>query len=75
VVEVGGHTDNVGGLDFNQSLSIARAKVVREALVSGGVAPAQLQARGYGYARPVADNGTAEGRQANRRTELVVLSN
>lgn len=75
VVEVGGHTDNVGSDDANMKLSHERAKSVRDYLVKAGIADARLQAKGYGETQPVADNETEEGRQANRRTEFVILEN
>jgi outer membrane protein OmpA-like peptidoglycan-associated protein len=74
VFEVGGHTDNVGKADANLTLSAARARVVREHLVANGIAEPRLRARGFGQTVPVGDNKTEDGRQANRRTELVVLS-
>ncbi len=67
-----GHTDNVGGLDFNMKLSQQRAEAVRKALVTQyGIAPGRLQAWGAGYLAPVASNKTDEGRAKNRRVELV----
>jgi outer membrane protein OmpA-like peptidoglycan-associated protein len=71
-LEVEGHTDSVGGDDFNQRLSEQRANTVREYLVSQGVKGDVVTSRGFGKARPVASNDTAAGRQMNRRVELVV---
>jgi outer membrane protein OmpA-like peptidoglycan-associated protein len=73
IIEVGGHTDNVGDDALNMKLSHDRAKSVRDYLVNGGIASTRLQAKGYGRLNPVADNGTEDGRQANRRTEFVIL--
>jgi outer membrane protein OmpA-like peptidoglycan-associated protein len=73
VIEIGGHTDNVGDDALNMKLSHDRAKSVREYLVNGGIPSARLQAKGYGKLNPVADNATEEGRQANRRTEFIIL--
>lgn len=73
IVEIGGHTDNVGDDASNMKLSHDRAKSVREYLVNAGIAPGRLQAKGYGEQNPVADNNSEEGRQANRRTEFVIL--
>lgn len=71
-VEIQGHTDNVGAAAANQALSDARAAAVKTALVSQfGVDAAQLTTKGYGDTKPVADNKTAEGRQNNRRVDLV----
>jgi len=72
-VVVEGHTDNVGGAALNQQLSVRRANSVKDALVKQGVAAARIQAQGLGLTKPVADNNTPEGRQANRRTDIIVL--
>ena len=69
-VEVQGHTDNVGGDAYNQTLSEARAKSVMAWLVAHGISADRMTAKGYGKTRPVADNGTDEGRAKNRRVEI-----
>lgn len=71
-VQVEGHTDSVGGDDYNQKLSENRANTVAAFLTSQGVTQENVTAKGFGKTRPVADNGTAQGRQQNRRVELVV---
>src|SRR5437016_904205 len=71
-VQVEGHTDNVGGMDFNQQLSEKRAAAVRDFLVQQGVKSTDIQSRGFGMDQPVATNATATGRQLNRRVDLVV---
>ncbi len=71
-LQIEGHTDNVGGEDFNQQLSERRAASVRDFLVQQGVTAASITARGLGKTQPVASNESAEGRQQNRRVELVV---
>jgi len=73
LIEVQGHTDGEGDANLNQALSEARAAVVAEYLVANGVDPALLTAKGYGEAEPIDDNGTEQGRAANRRVELVVI--
>ena len=73
VIEVGGHTDNVGKKKANKRLSAARAKAVRKYLIDAGIAAARIKAKGYGDTAPIADNGTEEGRAKNRRTEFVIL--
>ena len=73
VVEVAGHTDSVGSDQYNQGLSERRANAVRDYLVEQGIRASRLTAVGHGESRPVATNDTAEGRQENRRVELVVL--
>lgn len=72
-IEIGGHTDNVGSAKSNLVLSEARANTVMNYLIGKGIDPARLSAKGYGFAVPVADNKTAEGRAQNRRTEVKVL--
>jgi OOP family OmpA-OmpF porin len=69
-VEVQGHTDNKGTAKYNQWLSEKRAQRVKDYLVSKGVDPSRLAAKGYGLTQPVASNGTEEGRAQNRRVEL-----
>lgn len=71
-LEVEGHTDSIGGDEYNQGLSERRASSVRDYLVAQGVPADSITARGFGKQRPVADNATAAGRQLNRRVELVV---
>ena len=72
-IEVGGHTDNVGKPDANQVLSTNRANTVRAYLLTKGIAPDRVTAKGYGSSIPVAENTTAEGRGLNRRTEVKIL--
>tara|TARA_R110001599_G_scaffold353869_1_gene601210 strand:+ start:19950 stop:20831 length:882 start_codon:yes stop_codon:yes gene_type:complete len=67
-----GHTDSTGADQYNQALSKRRADAVRAALVDRGIDTVRLASRGLGEAYPVASNNTAEGRQLNRRVEIVV---
>jgi outer membrane protein OmpA-like peptidoglycan-associated protein len=71
-LQIEGHTDSVGGDEMNQSLSERRADSVRDFLAEQGVPGSAISARGFGKTQPVASNDTAEGRQRNRRVELVV---
>ena len=71
-IEVEGYTDSVGGDEYNMTLSNNRANAVRDYLVAQGLSPQAITAQGFGKASPVADNGTAAGRQMNRRVQLVV---
>lgn len=71
-LEVEGHTDSVGGDEYNQRLSERRAEAVRSYLVSQGVDEASITTRGFGKTMPIASNTNPEGRQRNRRVELVV---
>jgi len=67
-----GHTDSVGSEAYNLDLSQRRADAVRNFLLQNGVNAAQITTRGYGKASPVASNDTVEGRQQNRRVELII---
>ncbi len=71
-LQIEGHTDSVGGDEYNQKLSEQRANAVREYLVTQGVSGDSITAQGFGKGSPVASNDTAAGRQQNRRVELVV---
>jgi outer membrane protein OmpA-like peptidoglycan-associated protein len=71
-LDVEGHTDSVGGDDYNQQLSEQRAAAVRDYLMQQGMPANSLTAKGFGKTQPVASNETAEGRQQNRRVELVI---
>ncbi|HEY6007808.1 MAG TPA: OmpA family protein, partial [Geobacteraceae bacterium] len=65
-----GHTDNVGGKDYNLKLSDRRAESVRNYLVEKyGIDANRLSSKGYGFSKPIASNATAEGRQKNRRIQ------
>jgi outer membrane protein OmpA-like peptidoglycan-associated protein len=71
-IEIEGHTDSVGGDEYNQRLSERRAESVRSYLVQQKIPPTAVDAEGFGESRPVATNATTAGRQQNRRVELVV---
>ncbi len=68
--EVRGYTDSTASAEYNQKLSEARAKAVRDYFVKQGVAPERIRAKGFGENNPVASNDTPEGRAKNRRVEL-----
>jgi outer membrane protein OmpA-like peptidoglycan-associated protein len=72
-IEIGGHTDNTGNLDYNQKLSESRAKAVVDYLISTSVKADRMVSKGYGMNIPVATNDTEEGRAQNRRTELKII--
>jgi outer membrane protein OmpA-like peptidoglycan-associated protein len=71
-VRVEGHTDSIASDDYNQKLSERRAAAVRIWLAGTGVESARLTTRGWGKSKPVGDNATAEGRQRNRRVEVII---
>ena len=70
IVDVAGHTDNVGGADYNLGLSRRRADRVADYLMANRVHPARVVAEGYGFRYPIASNDTPTGRQQNRRVEI-----
>ena len=72
-VQVIGHTDNTGSAAYNQDLSERRARSVAGILYEVGVSPARVQTIGRGESAPIATNQTPEGRQANRRVEIVIV--
>ena len=72
-ISIEGHTDNVGNLQSNQTLSENRAKAVMNALVLKGVDKSRLSAKGWGQEKPISDNNTDEGKAKNRRVEIVKL--
>jgi outer membrane protein OmpA-like peptidoglycan-associated protein len=69
---VEGHTDSVGSDEYNQSLSERRAQSVRDYFVQQGIGADAVEARGFGKTDPIASNDTPDGRQQNRRVELVL---
>ena len=71
-LDVEGYTDSVGGDDYNQTLSEQRGGAVRDYLTQEGMASGSVTSKGFGKAQPVASNDTAQGRQQNRRVELVI---
>ncbi|MBO9717856.1 MAG: OmpA family protein [Pseudoxanthomonas sp.] len=73
VVEVAGHTDNIGSDEVNQRLSEQRAGAVAQYLQAQGVQPERLITVGGGKRYPIASNDTAEGRAANRRVEITLV--
>lgn len=74
-IQVVGHTDNTGDASYNYSLSERRAQSVAGILISNGVSSGRIRAIGRGEDQPVASNLTPEGRQQNRRVEIVILPN
>jgi len=73
IIEIGGHTDNVGKPEANLTLSKRRADAVKNYLVRKGVNAQQIKTKGYGDTVPVADNSSSQGRQQNRRTQITIL--
>lgn len=71
-IEAEGHTDTVGSLELNQKLSQQRADAAREYLISQGIPESSVTSTGKNFSVPVASNDTAEGRQQNRRVELII---
>lgn len=73
IIEIGGHTDNIGKPEDNLKLSEARAKAVMDYVIKKGITNNRLSFKGYGDTQPVKSNDTDEGRQENRRTEAKIL--
>ncbi|HSO18613.1 MAG TPA: OmpA family protein, partial [Desulfosarcina sp.] len=72
-IVIEGHTDDVGGDEYNLNLSQRRADSLRDALLARGIGGARILTHGYGENYPVASNSTAAGRQQNRRVEIIIL--
>lgn len=72
LLDIDGHTDDVGTSESNQTLSENRANSVKQYLISKGVPESRMKSTGYGEDKPIADNKTAAGRAKNRRTEMTV---
>jgi OOP family OmpA-OmpF porin len=70
-VRIEGHTDDVGSMKYNIGLSGKRAQAIKDYLVDKGIDPSRITTTGLGYARPIADNDTPEGRALNRRAEII----
>jgi outer membrane protein OmpA-like peptidoglycan-associated protein len=70
-LEIDGHTDSIGTLEYNNDLSLKRAQTVKDYLVSKGVKENRLTVAGFGPSRPIASNDTPEGQAKNRRIEFV----
>ena len=73
-LEIQGHTDNKGTIEYNQVLSDKRASIVMESIINKGVERKRLRARGFGFSVPKLPNTTDENRSKNRRTEFHVLA-
>jgi outer membrane protein OmpA-like peptidoglycan-associated protein len=74
VIEIAGHTDNIGNSEVNLKLSQERANTVKAYLLKKGIPASRVKAQGYGDNEPISSNDTPEGRQQNRRTEVRILS-
>jgi len=72
-IQINGHTDSTGEADYNQWLSEKRAASVKTYAVSLGLDENNITTKGYGKTKPLATNSTAEGRQKNRRVEVIIL--
>jgi outer membrane protein OmpA-like peptidoglycan-associated protein len=72
-IRVEGHTDNEASANYNQKLSERRAAAVVAYLKSQGIDGKRMESKGYGLTKPIADNGTADGREKNRRVEIHIV--
>jgi outer membrane protein OmpA-like peptidoglycan-associated protein len=73
MIEIQGHTDDVGNAEANLKLSQERAEAVKKYLASKGIDETRVGAKGFGSSKPIADNSTEEGKAKNRRTSLRVM--
>ncbi len=71
--EIAGHTDSDGSAEFNQKLSQSRVDTVKKRLISKGIKPDRLRAKGYGESQPLVPNTSDENKQTNRRVEIIIL--
>ncbi len=71
-VKIDGHTDNVGEYNYNMNLSKKRAESAKNYLVSKGVDTKRIETEGFSFSKPVASNATQEGRDKNRRIEVIL---
>ncbi|RYF53305.1 MAG: OmpA family protein, partial [Cytophagaceae bacterium] len=71
-INIQGHTDNTGDAAANKKLSLDRANAIRSVLTSAGVAASRVTTQGFGAEKPTASNDDAEGRQKNRRIDVVL---
>lgn len=74
-INIVGHTDNIGNEDDNKNLSKARAKAVADYLIKNGINIANINHFGFGSLKPIITNSTEEGRQKNRRVEIIIRAN
>ena len=72
-IQVYGHTDDVGSVEYNQELSERRAAAVRRYLVDAGLDPERIQSKGFGKSAPLVEGTSPEARQRNRRVEIAVV--
>ena len=72
-IEIGGHTDNKGAIEYNQRLSENRAKSVVKYLINKGIDEKRLKFKGYGELHPIDNNDTEAGRFNNRRVEFKII--
>ena len=74
LIEIGGHTDNIAGKDFNLKLSEKRAELVKEYFISKGIETKRITTKAYWYSQPEADNSNEDGRAKNRRVNFRKLN-
>ncbi len=72
-IEIDGHCDSIGTVEVNQRISLERANVVKDYMVERGIDESRIKTVGFGFTKPIADNGTPEGRAMNRRIEFKII--
>ncbi|KHE92730.1 MAG: hypothetical protein SCABRO_01503, partial [Candidatus Scalindua brodae] len=70
-IRIDGHTDDIGSMKYNIDLSGKRAQAIKDYLVDKGIDSSRITTKGLGYAQPIADNDTPNGRALNRRAEII----
>lgn len=73
IIEIGGHTDNIGAPERNLKLSQERAEAVKNYLIKKGIKQDRIIAKGFGDTQPISDNNTEDGKKQNRRTEVNII--
>ena len=73
VLEVSGHTDNIGSTDHNYRLSVKRANSIKDFLIDKGILSKRIKINGYGESKPIATNETNDGKRKNRRVQIKVI--
>ena len=72
-IKIEGHTDSVGTADYNLQLSQLRSASVAKYLIQEGIPTSRMEIAGYGETKPIASNSAVQGRQQNRRVEIIIL--
>jgi len=72
-IEITGHTDNTGDVDYNLALSKNRAEAVARYLINKNIQSQRIKTMGYGITKPITENNSPEGKAKNRRVEILLI--